>query len=115
MKIERVVGRLSVLALFFLASAPMAPISAQETLTQPQVLHNPHAHQAVQFDISPPLSEMATEVVPESLEIEAPVRHPKLDLLKGAAQRGERPPKEGALQTSIGAPVNASIGLNLLG
>jgi hypothetical protein len=106
-------GALIVLAVFFLAFPPTVP--AQEAPAQPQVLHNPHVHPAVQFDVSPPLSEMATEVVPESLEIEAPVRHPKLDLLKAAAQSGRRPPKEGALQTSIGAPVNAAIGLNLLG
>lgn len=106
---------LNAVAVFFLTLSLTVLASAQGTPTQPQVLHNPNVHSAVQFDVSPPLSEMATEVVPESLEIEAPVRHPKLDILMGIAQRGLRPTPDGALQTTAGPAVSTNIGLNLLG
>jgi hypothetical protein len=84
---------------------------------QPKVLTNPDVHYPVHFDISPPLRQMATEVAKErGGEVEHPVLYPKLQQLMQAAQQGQKPLPDGALQSSTSGPlVNASIGLNLLG
>jgi hypothetical protein len=83
---------------------------------QPKVLTNPDVHTAVHFDISPPLRQMATEVAKErGGEVEHPVLYPKLQQLMQAAAQGKKPIADGALQTTGGPLVNASVGLNLLG
>jgi hypothetical protein len=84
---------------------------------QPKVLTNPDVHYPVHFDISAPLRQMATEVQRErGGEVEHPVLYPKLQQLMQAAQQGQKPVADGALQTATAGPfVNASIGLNLLG
>jgi hypothetical protein len=104
----------SVLPVFFLALLPAVLALAQETPAPPQVLSKPEVNVPVQFDISPPLSKMATEVLSQ-VQLPLPARRPKLQLLMGAAQRGQGPVPDGALQTSIGPLVNATLGLNLLG
>jgi len=85
--------------------------------SQPKVLTNPDVHTAVHFDISAPLRLMATQAPKErGGEVEHPVLYPKLQQLTEAAQRGQKPVPDGALQTATTGPfVNASIGLNLLG
>lgn len=108
---------LSVLPLLFLMFAPAFLASAQDTPAQPSVLTNPDVNHPVRFDISRPLRDMATEVSPQmSFHEASPVRYPKLQQLMEAARRGEKPVKDGALQSStIGPLVSATIGLNLLG
>jgi hypothetical protein len=83
---------------------------------QPHVLTNPDVNYPIQFDISPPLRDMATELsLQQGAHPALPVRHPKLQQLMQAAQQGEKPIADGALQTTGGPLVNATIGLNLLG
>jgi hypothetical protein len=83
---------------------------------QPKVLTNPDVHTTVHFDISRPLRQMATEVAKErGGEVEHPVLYPKLQQLMQAAAQGKKPIADGALQTTGGPLVNASVGLNLLG
>jgi len=107
---------LSVLPLLFLTFAPAFLASAQELPSQPLVLTNPEVNYPVHFDISRPLRDMATEVSSqEGFHQAPPVRYPKLQQLVEAAQEGKGQVVDGALQTSIGSPVSATIGLNLLG
>lgn len=104
----------SVLPVFFLALLPAVLALAQETPAPPQVLNKPEVNLPVQFDISPPLSKMATEVLSQ-VQLPLPARRPKLQLLMGAAQRGQQPVADPVLQTSVGPLVNTTLGLNLLG
>ena len=83
---------------------------------QPKVLTNPNVNYPVHFDVSPPLRDMATQATGQrGGEVEHPVLYPKLQQLTEAAQRGQKPVADGALQTTTRQPVSASIGLNLLG
>jgi len=105
----------SVLAVFLLALVPALSISAQQMPAHPGVLTNPEVQGPIRFDISPPLRDMATEIPSHaSLHQASPVRHPKLLELMQAAQNGQ-PAEDGALQTTIGPLVSATVGLNLLG
>ncbi|MGA3316805.1 MAG: hypothetical protein ABSC64_10255 [Candidatus Korobacteraceae bacterium] len=115
MKSRHVSLALSLVTILLLAFMPAVLASAQGTPNQPSVLTNPAVNYPIHFDVSPPLRDMATEVSPQWGFHEAPpVRYPKLQLLKEAAQRGQAI-EDGALQTSIGPLVSATIGLNLLG
>jgi hypothetical protein len=106
---------LSVLSAFFLVLLPAVPAAAQGKKTQPMVFHNPEVSRPIHSDISRPLRDMAKEVEPEpGFHEENAVRYPKLELLQEAARRGLQP-ADGALQTSSGPLVSASVGLNLLG
>ena len=59
---------------------------------------------------------MATEVSSQNgFHQASPVRYPKLQQLMQAAQQGKESVMDGALQTSIGPLVSATLGLNLLG
>ena len=92
----------------------VSTVWAQQTQGHYSVLTNPEVNHPIQFDISPPLREMATTVSAQTAPHEAlPVRRPKLQQL--AAQQGRPPSQDGALQTSSLPLVNASIDLNLLG
>jgi hypothetical protein len=107
---------LSVLSAFFLVLLPAVPAAAQGKKTQPMVFRNPEVSLPIHSDISRPLRDMAKEVEAEpGFHEENPVRYPKLELLQEAARRGLQPTADGALQTSYGPQVGASIGLNLLG
>jgi len=99
---------------FFLALAPVVPALGQQTPAQ--VLRNPEVNYPVHVDISPPLSQMATEVSPQQgLHLAPPVQHPKLQLLMAAAQPARGLVEDAALQKYVGPFVSATIGLNLLG
>ena len=79
---------------------------------QAQVFTNPQVNGAVHFDISAPIRELAATVSPQFGAHQVhPVRLPKQQP-KGAVQL---PALDGALQTSTGPLVSATIGLNLLG
>ena len=107
---------LSVLSLLLVMLAPAVLASAQEKPVQSSVLTNPDVNYPVRFDISRPLRDMATEVsLPQGAHLAPPVRYPKLQQLMEAAQRGQEPVKDGALQISGGPLVSATVGLNLLG
>jgi len=114
MKGKSSVVKLSSILLLIVALIPAAVVSAQETPSQPLVLTNPDVNYPVHFDVSRPLRDMATEVSqPIGAHVAPPVRYPKLQLLKEA--EGQEAAKDGALQTSIGPLVSATLGLNLLG
>jgi hypothetical protein len=90
-------------------------VSAQEGPAQPGVLTHPDVNYPLQFDVSRPLRDMATEVsLPAGVHLAPPVRYPKLQQLMEAARSGETV-EDGALQTSSGPLVSATLGLNLLG
>ena len=92
------------------------PAAAQGSPAQPQVLRNPEVNYPLHFDISPPLRDMAKQASPSFGFHEAnPVLYPHLQQLMEAAQRGEAPVADGALQKYIGPLVSTAPGLNLLG
>jgi hypothetical protein len=86
---------------------------AQQTPAHPSVLTNPEVNYPIQFDLSPPLREMAALSAPRQAEQELPVKYPKRQQL--TAHRGEPALKDGALQPSVLPLVNATVNLNLLG
>jgi hypothetical protein len=105
----------SILTITVLALMPALLASAQETPAQPAVLTNPEVNYPIHFDISRPLRDMATEVQPQAgVHQASPVRYPNLQRLMEAARKGQQP-EDGALQTSGGPLVSATLGLNLLG
>ena len=115
MKGKSAVFKLSVCAIFLLALMLAVLTSAQETAAQPAALTSPDVNYPLHFDVSRPLRDMATEVSsPAGAHVAPPVRYPKLQLLKEAAQGGQAM-EDGAIQTSSGPLVSAIVGLNLLG
>jgi uncharacterized membrane protein len=99
--------------LFTLASVT---VLAQEAPNQPGVLNNPSVNLPVQFDVSPPLLDLAAQTPPQAGSHGAPVvQRPKLQLLHRVAAQGHGPAPDGALQTTVGPLVNTTDGLNLLG
>jgi hypothetical protein len=105
---------LSVLPVLFLALASVSA-SAQETSIHPEVLNNPEVNLPIQFDISPPLRDMAEQAVPQAGYHAPVIMRPKLQLLHKVAAQGHGPTPDGALQTSVGPLVSTTGGLNLLG
>ncbi len=115
MKSKSAVSKLSVCAIFWLTLMIAVLTSAQETAAKPAVLTSPDVNYPLHFDVSRPLRDMATEVSsPAGAHVAPPVRYPKLQLLKEAAQGGQAM-EDGAIQTSSGPLVSAIVGLNLLG
>src|SRR5271165_2021617 len=115
MKSKSAVFKLSVCSIFLLALMLTVLTSAQETPAQAAVLTSPDVNYPLHFDVSRPLRDMATEVSsPAGAHVAPPVRYPKLQLLKEAAQGGQAM-EDGAIQTSSGPLVSATVGLNLLG
>ena len=115
MKSKSAVFKLSVCAIFLLALMSAVLTSAQEKAAQPAVLTSPDVNYPLHFDVSRPLRDMATEVSsPAGAHVAPPVRYPKLQLLKEAAESGQAM-EDGAIQTSSGPLVSAIVGLNLLG
>src|SRR5579871_957349 len=103
-----------VLAVCLLALLAAIPAAAQNSPNHPVVLTNPEVNSPVKFDVSRPLRDMATEVPSHAgLHEASPVRYPHLQQLL-QMQSGEQV-KDGALQTTGGPLVSATVGLNLLG
>ena len=95
--------------------ATTVKLPAQNSPSYPVVLTSPTIHTPIHFDISPPLRDMATEVPSQAGFHEAsPVKYPHLQQLMNAAKNGTQR-EDGALQKTVGPPVNATVGLNLLG
>jgi hypothetical protein len=88
-----------------------APALAQQAPAQSLVLTNPQVNEPVHFDISPPIRELASQIPPESGRR---LIHPVM-LPKGQKLASQAPVVDGALQTSQGSLVSASIGLNFEG
>jgi hypothetical protein len=106
----------SVLSILVPMLAPAVPASAQGTSAHPEVIDNSTVAFPVQFDISPPLRDMAAQAAPQEGVHGAPVvMRPKLQLLNRVAQQGGGPAPDGALQTEVGPLVDTTSGLNLLG
>jgi hypothetical protein len=97
------------LTLFLLILLPLVQAQSQARPAQPQVLHNPDVRYPVYFDVSPALIEMAKQAVPQpGLHLAPPVR-------TLPARPGQVHLEDGALQTTTGPLVAATLGLNLLG
>ncbi len=110
MKIRFAVVTLVVLATLALTKAP-----AMAQGRAPEVLQNATVNLPVQFDISPPLSEMAAHAV-QPANYHAPIiLRPKEELLHRLAAQGGSSAPDGALQTTVGPLVSTTGGLNLLG
>jgi hypothetical protein len=106
-----IVSTLAVLCLVFMCTVPVAAQAGP----QPQVLSNAVVNQPLQFDISPPLRDLAAKApAPQGVRVIRPLLQPKLDKLKAAVQQGE-PAGGSALAPSAGAPLSATIGLNFDG
>lgn len=106
-----IVSTLSVLCLAFMCTVPVAAQAGP----QPQVLSNAVVNQPLQFDISPPLRDLAAKApAPQGVRVIHRPLQPKLDKLKAAVQQGE-PAGGSALAASPGAPLSATIGLNFDG
>ena len=113
MKSKSATVAISVVAVFLLVLTSFVMVAAQES-TSSAVLTHPTVNNAIHFDVSRPLRDMATEVPFQASAHQAsPVRYPKLQQLQ-AAQQGQQH-EDGALQTTGGPLVSATIGLNLLG
>lgn len=104
---------LSAVGVMLLMSLVAVSLAAQQT--PPKVLTNPDVNTPLYFDVSRPLRDMATEVSTQpGFHLGSPVKYPHLQELQQAAQQNQQI-KDGALQVSGGAPVAATLGLNLLG
>jgi len=105
-------SRFPIIAAVLLSMMAVPLAIAQETINHPVVLTNPEVNSPVRFDVSRPLRDMATEVPAQAgMHESSPVRYPKLQQLMQTNQQIE----DGALQTSTGPLVSATVGLNLLG
>ena len=96
----------------FLLLVPAA--RAQETSAQLPLFTHSQVNEPIHFDVSPPVGELARTVAPLSRgqRLIHSVLKPKLQKLSAA---GVNAHVDAALQTTPGALVSASIGLNLLG
>ena len=89
--------------------------AAQQKSAAPKVLSNAVMHEPIQFDVSRPLAELATQAGAQQgvRLMHAPMK-PKLQKLTGAQQSlGAR--ATGALQPSIASRISATIGLSFEG
>ena len=104
---------LGVFALLFLSFAITVPASGQGRA--PEVLGGAQANLPVQFDVSPPLRDMAAQAGSQAAAHAPIVMRPKEKMLNALAAQSHRPAPDGALQTDVGPLVNTTLGLNLLG
>ena len=104
---------LGVLAVLLLAISINAPVSGQGRA--PEVLAGAQVNLPVQFDVSPPLRQMAAGFPSQAAGHAPVVRRPKEKLLNALAAQGNPHAPDGALQTTSGPVANTTIGLNLLG
>lgn len=101
-----VVSALGVAALYTL------PVTAEQAAAQPQVLRGAVMNEAVQFDVSEPLSEMAQASPPAGMRVVVhPMLQPKLNKLKSAAPG----PFAGTHYAAPGPLTSASLGLGFEG
>jgi hypothetical protein len=87
------------------------PVTAEQTTAQPQVLRNAVANEAVQFDVSAPLSEMAQVPAAGVKVVVRPMLQPKLNKLKTAAPG----PSAVAHYPAPGSLISATVGLGFEG
>lgn len=91
------------------------PACAQQTPSQPQVLSNAVVNQAIHFDVSPPLAEMAVEAPSQqSVHVMHAPKRPKLQQSTNA-QHSQVAAGDGALQPLLSSPVSATLGLSFEG
>jgi hypothetical protein len=116
---KRIVRSLALLlSLLCLTVICTLPLSAKDGLAQPRVLTNPNVNEPVHFDVSPPLSDLAKQVLPWyrfHLAEAEPVLLPKAQLLMKGEQTNRRPFVDEAQQRYSGPNVSASVGVNVLG
>ena len=106
------VAVLSVLILAALSGLRAAPL---QTPTEPQVLSNAIVNEPIQFDVSPPLVELAMETpAQQGVRLKHAPRGPKLQQLTGA-QQSQGALAAGALQPLIAPLISATIGLSFEG
>jgi hypothetical protein len=100
-----------VLSVLPLAVLNAPPAQAQGTTVAAQVATNPQVNGAVHFDVSPPIRDLAKSISPQFSAHQVHAVRLKQQA-SGAVQTSA---VDGALQTSTGPLVSATIGLNLLG
>ncbi len=106
----------AVLSALFLVALCGLPAAAQQTPTGPQVLSNAVVNQPIQFDVSPPLTELLREAPAQQggTYVTHPPMQPKLQQFTGA-QLSQGTKAAGALQPLIGPLISAIIGLSFEG
>jgi hypothetical protein len=102
--------------MLILAALCGLPAAAQQTPTGPQVLSNAVVNQPIQFDVSPPLTELLREAPAQQggTYVTHPPMQPKLQQFTGA-QLSQGAKAAGALQPLIGPLISATIGLSFEG
>src|SRR5450432_1813357 len=89
------------------------PASAQQTTAQPQVLRNAVVNEAIKFDVSEPLTEMAQAANQAGVRVVVhPMLQPKLHKLDMSVPG---PSAAAAVRNSPGPLVSASVGLGFEG
>jgi len=106
---------LTMLSVLILAAIYSIPASAQATPGAPQVISNAVANDPIAFDVSPPLREMAATAASQvsGFQLMPPVRRPKLQQLKAAAQGGAAFGSAPGMLT--GPAINVSVPVNVDG
>ena len=116
-KTTREFCRSSVTVVFTLILAALCglPAAAQKTPTQPQVLSNAVVNKPMQFDVSQPLAELATEAPAQpGIRLKHAPRQPKLQQLTGV-QPNHSAVAAAALQPLSVPAISATIGLSFEG
>jgi hypothetical protein len=91
------------------------PVAAQQTPTQPQVLSNAVVNKPMQFDVSRPLAELATEAPAQpGIRLKHAPRQPKLQQLTGVQQNHSAVAAAAPQPVSVPA-ISATIGLSFEG
>jgi len=91
------------------------PAAAQQTPTQPQVLSNAVVNKPMQFDVSRPLAELATEAPAQpGIRLKHAPRQPKLQQLTGVQQNHSAVAAAAPQPLSVPA-ISATIGLSFEG
>jgi hypothetical protein len=114
MKSKFAAAALRVLPVLLLALASVRT-RAHDPSDHPEVLNNPTVNLPIQFDISPPLRDLAAQAAPQAGFHAPAVMRPKLQLLNKIAAQGGAPAPDAGLQTTVGPLVSTTFGLNLLG
>jgi hypothetical protein len=106
----------TVLSMLILAVLCGLPAAAQQTPTGPQVLSNAVVNQPIQFDVSPPLTELSREAPAQQggAHVTHPPMQPKLQQFTGT-QLSQGAKAAGALQPLISPLISATIGLSFEG
>jgi hypothetical protein len=116
-KTSKRIFRPSVAVVFTLILSALCgfPAAAQQAPTQPQVLSNAVVNKPIQFDVSRPLAELATEAPAQpGIRLKHAPRQPKLQQVTGV-QQNHSAVAAAALQPLSVPAISATIGLSFEG